>query len=90
MSEGVFVYVKRLSFNNQDPMWHHGFDIEGEAPKREPHRSIVLYHQKSKPHERANLIIELPDIGHKILTFTFDRGHCFDPLGAEIVPYHAP
>jgi hypothetical protein len=67
---GFVVYVKRLSFNNQDPMWHHGFEIEGEAPKDEPHRGIVLYHQKSKPHERADLIIELPDIGHEIYNFT--------------------
>jgi hypothetical protein len=84
---GFVVYVKRLSFNNQNPMWHHGFEIEDEVPEDEPHRGIVLYHQKSKPHERADLIIELPDMGHEIWNFKFDRGHCFDPLGAEIVPH---
>lgn len=82
---GFVIYVKRLSFNNQDPIWHHGFQIEGEPPEDEPHRGIILYHKKSKPHERADLIIELPDIGHKISSFAFDRAHCFDPLGAEIV-----
>ena len=84
---GLVVYVKRLSFNNQDPMWHHGFEIEAEAPKDEPHRGIVQYHQQTKPHERADVIIELPDEGHKIWTVKFDRGNCFDPPGAEVLPY---
>jgi hypothetical protein len=84
---GFVVYVKRLSFNNQNPMWHPGFEIEDEAPEDEPHRGIVLYHQKSKPHERADLIIELPETGHTISTF---RGHCFDPPGAEIIRRPAP
>jgi hypothetical protein len=82
---GFVIYVKRLSFNNsQNPMWRHGFAIEADAPENEPHRGIVLYHKKSKPHERADLIIELPQDGHTISSFAFDRGHCFDPLGAEI------
>src|SRR5258707_7050127 len=25
---GFVIYLKRLSFNNQNPMWHHGFEIE--------------------------------------------------------------
>jgi hypothetical protein len=83
---GFVVYIKRLSFNNQDnPLWHHGFAIEHEAPEDEPHRGIVLYHQRSKPHERADLIIELPEEGHTISNFAFDRGGCMDPLGAEII-----
>jgi hypothetical protein len=88
---GFVVYVKRLSFNNsQNPMWPPGFAIEDDAPELEPHRGIVLYHKRSKPHERANLIIELPEAEHTISTFAFDRGHCFDPLGAEIIPNLPP
>jgi hypothetical protein len=83
---GFVVYIKRLSFNNQNnPLWHPGFAIEDEAPEDEPHRGIVLYHQRSKPHERADLIIELPEEGHTISNFAFDRGGCSDPLGAEII-----
>ena len=82
---GFVVYVKRLSFNNQHPIWHPGLHLEGEAPEREAHRSIFLYHQKSKPHERADLIVELPQTGYKICNFAFDRGLCFDPLGAEVI-----
>jgi hypothetical protein len=84
---GLVVYVKRLSFNNHlNPMWSPGFAIEDDAPENEPHRGIVLYHQKSKPHERADLIIEMPGLGHTISSFSFERGHCFDPVGAEIIP----
>jgi hypothetical protein len=60
---------------------------EEEAPKDEPHRRIVQYHQQTKPHERADVIIELADEGHKIWTAKFDRGNCFDPPGAEVLPY---
>jgi hypothetical protein len=85
---GFVIYIKRLSFNNQDPIWHDGFGLEDEeAPANEPHRGVFLYHQKSKPHERADLIIEFPDLGHKIWNFSFDRSNCFDPPDAEVLPY---
>jgi hypothetical protein len=82
---GFVIYVKRLSFNNPNPLWHRGFDIEDDVPEDEPRSSIVLYHKRSKPHERADLIIELPEEGHTIASLAFDRGLCFDPLGAEII-----
>ncbi|CAN0477881.1 unnamed protein product, partial [Phaeothamnion confervicola] len=58
---GFVVYIKRLSFNKEDPIWHDGISLEREAPIKEAHRSIHLYHNRVKPHETANLIIELPD-----------------------------
>lgn len=78
---GFLVYVKRLSFNNcHAPTWHGGFDLEEEAPTKEPDRSIHLYHSSVRPHERADLILELPQEGHAIPNFTFSRVHCFDPV----------
>jgi hypothetical protein len=85
---GFVVYIKRLSFNNPDPTWHEGFGLEDEeTPTDEPHRGVFLYHQRSKPHQRADLIIEIPDLGHRILNFSFDRRKCFDPPGAKVLPY---
>ncbi len=82
-------YVKRLSFNNQDPIWHDGFHLEDEEENHphEPHRGILQYHRQFRPHESADLIIEFPDIGHKIYNFAFDRSRCFDPAGAEVLDY---
>ena len=84
---GFAVYVKRLSFNNPTPIWHEGFHLEdkSELSSDEPHRGILLYHRNFKPHEHADLIIELPDIGHTISNFAFDRTYCFDPAGADII-----
>jgi hypothetical protein len=84
---GFVVYVKRLSFNNVDPMWHEGLRLEeGEdAPSLEPHRGIFEYHRSHKPHERPDLILELPDTGHTIYRFGFERSFCFDPPDAEVV-----
>ena len=82
---GFVIYVKRLSFNSPNPLWHRGFDIDDDVPEDEPRRSIVLYHNRYKPHERADLIVELPEEGHTISSLAFDRRLCFDPLGAEII-----
>lgn len=76
---GYIVYVKRLSFNNQDPMWHRGYELEGEAPTDEIHRSVYLYHSRVRPHETADLIVEMPEEGHKITHSKFSREYCFDP-----------
>jgi hypothetical protein len=85
---GFVVYIKRLSFNNPDPMWSEGFNLEGgEGPTDEPNRGVFLYHQQFKPHERADLIIEFPSIDHRILNISFDRRNCFDPPGAVVLPY---
>jgi hypothetical protein len=55
---GFVVYVKRLSFNNTNPIWHGGFwlEDEDETPPYEPHHGIVQYHREFSPHERADLI----------------------------------
>jgi hypothetical protein len=82
---GFVVYIKRLSFNNPSPIWHNGFYLEDEAPEQEVHRSIHLYHNRVKPHETADLIIELPDIGHSMTEGGFDRHMCFDPPGAKVI-----
>jgi hypothetical protein len=82
---GFVVYIKRLSFNNPDPMWHDGFHLEEEAPTEEIDRSVHLYHNRVKPHETADLIIELPDEGHSMTKGGYDRNMCFDPEGAEVV-----
>jgi hypothetical protein len=85
---GFVVYVKRLSFNNPDPIWHDGFHLEDEEqkPDNEPHHGICEYHRASKPHERADLIIELRETGHTIYSFDFERSMCFDLPGAELLP----
>jgi hypothetical protein len=84
---GFVLYVKRLSFNSTDPIWHMGFDLDDEdaTPTEEPHRGILEYHRLFKPHARANLIIELPEEGHTIYNFAFDRGRCFDPADAKVL-----
>lgn len=83
---GFVVYVKRLSFNNPDPVWHDGYRIEDKLPDIEPARGIVLYHKVARPHDHADLIIELPNEGHRIWQIAFDRGRCLDPPDAEIIP----
>jgi hypothetical protein len=86
---GFVVYIKRLSFNNPDPIWHEGLELEDELGKSlgELHLGLLLYHKSFKPHEHADLIVELPSSGHTISSFAFDRSFCFDPIGADIVPY---
>jgi hypothetical protein len=61
---GFVVYIKRLSFNTQAPIWHEGLYLEEEAPIKELDRSIHMYHNRVRPHETADLIIELPETGH--------------------------
>ena len=82
---GFVVYVKRLSLNNPDPIWHDGLNLEGEPPDDEVHRSIHLYHTRVKPDEAADLIIELPERGHSVTKGKFSRHFCFDPPGAEVI-----
>jgi hypothetical protein len=80
---GFVVYVKRLDFNNQhNPMWHGGFDLENEPPAEQPHRSVHQYHLRHRPHETADLIIELPEELHRLPEGAFSREFCFDPPGA--------
>jgi hypothetical protein len=82
---GFVVYIKRLSFNNQEPIWHDGFFLEGEPPTEEVPRSIHEYHNRVKPHETADLIVEPPDEGHTMRSTTYDRNMRFDPPGAELI-----
>jgi hypothetical protein len=70
---GLRLYIKRLSFLFPDnPLWRLGWSLEqGPVPDREFHRSVHLYHLRQRPHETADIIIELPDrdstlVGRKI------------------------
>jgi hypothetical protein len=82
---GYLVYVKRLSFNDRDPIWHEGINLDDSLPEHEIARSINEYHRRTKPHLKADLIIEFPERGHTITPDTFDRASCFDPPGSEII-----
>jgi hypothetical protein len=78
---GLVVYVKQLSFNNAEhPIWHGGFQLEGDSPAEEPHRSVHAYHLRVRPHEKADLIVEVPEEGHSLPSGSFSREMCFDPL----------
>jgi hypothetical protein len=76
---GYKIYVKRLSFNNVDPTWAGGYNLEDDPPYLEPHRSVHLYHLTHRPHETADLIIEWPEEGHTLPSAPFSRSRCFDP-----------
>jgi hypothetical protein len=82
---GLSIYVKRLSFNNVDPIWHEGINLEEEAPMNEPHRSVHLYHLKYAPHMNADLIVEFPEDGHQLPKAPFSRERCFDPSNSVIM-----
>lgn len=84
---GFVVYVKRLSFNNADPVWHEGLNLEDDPPVGEVHRSIRLYHNEIRPHEAPDLIVELPEDGHSMTSGKFSRDRCFDPQDSEVVEF---
>ena len=60
LTADLFVYVKRLSENIDDDVWHCGYDIEsfeeGEKQHQEPYISDLKYHSRVRPHERADLV----------------------------------
>ena len=60
LTADLFVYVKTLSENIDDDVWHYGYDIEsfeeGEKQHQEPYISDLKYHSRVRPHERADLI----------------------------------
>jgi hypothetical protein len=76
---GFSIYVKMLSFNNVDPAWHVGFNLEDGPPINEPDRSVHLYHLKYQPHMNADLIVEFPEEFHQLPKLPFSRERCFDP-----------
>jgi hypothetical protein len=82
---GLSIYVKQLSFNTSDPVWHEGFNFEDEPPMIEPHRSVHAYHLKYAPHMNADLIVEFPEDGHLLPEVPFSRERCFDPKNSVIV-----
>ena len=82
---GLNIYVKMLSFNNVDPTWHVGFNLEDEPPINEPDRSVHLYHLKYQPHMKADLIVEFPGDFHQLPKLPFSRERCFDPPNSVIV-----
>jgi hypothetical protein len=81
---GTSIYVKRLSFNSVDPIWHVGLNLEEEPPMNEPHRSVHLYHMTHAPHMNADLIVEFPEDGHRLPQTSFSRERCFDPSNSVI------
>lgn len=62
---GFRIYVKRLSFNVIDGIWH-GFDPHDPEPDEEIARSVYLYHMNYQPHENADAVVEIPEIGHTL------------------------
>ncbi len=82
---GFVVYVKRLSYSSNMPMWHPGLFLEDPPPKKEVHRSIHLYHNEVKPHHTADLVVELPTVDYPMPEGIVDRNFCFDPPDAELV-----
>jgi hypothetical protein len=82
---GLNIYVKMLSFNNTDPTWHVGFNLEDEPPVNEPDRSVHLYHLKYRPHLHADLIVEFPEEFHCLPKVPFSRARCFDPPNSIVV-----
>ena len=82
---GLVIYVKRLSFNHVDPLWHLGFHLEDEPPTDEPRRSVHLYHLRSLPHMSADLIVEFPEDFHQLPTIPFSRERCFDPPNGFLI-----
>jgi hypothetical protein len=82
---GFVVYVKRISYSLPAPRWPPGLELDDEAPTREVHRSIHLYHNRVRPHETADLIVELPTVDYPMHKEISDRSWCFDPEGAELL-----
>jgi hypothetical protein len=80
---GFVVYVKRVSYSSNMPMWHPGLFLEDPPPAKEVHRSIHLYHNNVKPHQTADLIVELPTVDYPMPEGKLERDFCFDPEGAE-------
>jgi hypothetical protein len=82
---GLVVYIKRLSFNNSlAPIWHAGLNLTGRAPPDHPELSVHEYHLRFRPHETADLIIEVPEYGHVLPEGAFSRDMCLDLPGAEL------
>ncbi len=83
--QGLRIYVKQLSFNTVDPIWHVGLHLEDAPPVLEPHRSVHLYHLRVLPHMKADLIVEFPEDHQPLPKARFARDRCFDPLGSVVV-----
>jgi hypothetical protein len=68
---GYRVYIKRLRAQLGARGWPYGFDIDDKEhafPLEDGlERSIRLYHRQYRPHETANLIVNVPDQ---------ERGYC--------------
>jgi hypothetical protein len=61
---GFVVYVKRVAVLGPDVHLWHGFD-EGAAMPEDPlFRSIYCYHMRFRPHERADILLVLPEELH--------------------------
>ena len=82
---GLRIYVKQLSFNSVDPIWHVGINLEDDPPTDEPHRSVHLYHMNCLPHMNADLIVEYPEEFHRLPDVRYSRERCFDPSNSVTV-----
>jgi hypothetical protein len=83
---GFNVYVKKLDFGGSNrPIWHDGLNLEDDPPPHEPHRSVHLYHLNIRPHETADLIIEVPGKDDQLPVGALERDLCLDPPGSTVV-----
>jgi hypothetical protein len=61
---GFMIYVKRVAVLGQDLYQWHGFDEDGPVDDRPLFCSIHNYHAQFRPHEKADVLIVLPEEGH--------------------------
>lgn len=63
----VSIYIKRMSFSTPEwPIWFKEFQFDDPLPLIQPHRSIMQYHLTHRPHDIADLVLELPDLGQTL------------------------
>jgi hypothetical protein len=61
---GLMIYVKRVAVLGQDLYAWHGFDEDGPIDNNSLSRSIHDYHKRFRPHEKADVLIVLPEELH--------------------------
>jgi hypothetical protein len=61
---GFVIYVKRVSVLGVDLHLWHGFDEGAALPESPLFRSIHCYHERFRPHERADILLVHPEETH--------------------------
>jgi hypothetical protein len=61
---GFVIYVKQVAVLGPDLYLWHGFDEYSSVPDHPLHRSVHSYHERFRPHEKADVLIVLPEEGH--------------------------